>query len=361
MYKYIDIYKRSINVGDFVLCDVDLSHNDKTYTHIENTSLFQVCPDGILRDSNGDAPDCEFYLKTQDCFSHNMLEIHTLNNNVEKLKVYKIEILDNYLLSLWSNKRYNMHECIKNVASNTIDLGSDFLSNHKEIIELFGRELNSGDFVMYKFAKTKASYGLIFSNREVFNEVGGKETPEAVYKIINPTKEEKEIYNSLLNKYNSISKLSNLKLNKEEPKQFGFYLNKPKKKMYLYLENAMANVLEKRTNQVVSRPLKQPLVIEFDLKQTKSGKLFEKILNLENITESDIKSAYVSSVVSPVLLNGNLDLKFFIDNFGLLTMTKRTIPLSDLPKSSFSYYLCQAQMEKFILNDTENYILYLTF
>lgn len=314
MAKFKDIYKREVNVGDFVLCEYGEYNNS---LDIGYSVLCKLHSDGCFYDSNHTKIVCNEF----DEVKNKWLE------NISPKIIYKMDNLDVELLNLYNQGKYDRVEMFNKRASNVSQVSApceDWVLRTNGMRELFDRDLNIGDFVIYKLAKTKGYYGIVEGKNEVRTQTNAVENMNTVFKITSPNSEEIKIYKELVQKQKQLQKLNTLKKNTAPFERGNIYLNKTKKLMYLYIGDCSLiaqNSNEKRVHTSSN------MVLEFDLKNIKSGELFEKILKGENISMTDIQRAFNKS---PSF--SSIDFVFRKNQY------KRLKSLSDIPNTSL-YYL----------------------
>ena len=172
--KLKDIYKREVNYGDYVL--FNFSYCDELY----NKAIGLYTDKGI--------------------YISDLLNLDSLFSSLPSTVCYKIENpldlgLDlsdvNSLITLYYLKDLNYY-------SDIID---------KPIVDIFGRRLGLGDFVIYKTVGYKFHYGIVIDDKHVFTSKLIKERATIVYKVITPTELELEIYNDLKLEYQKLQNL----------------------------------------------------------------------------------------------------------------------------------------------------------
>lgn len=315
MSKFKDIYKREINVGDLVLCEFD---NYSNSLDIGYSALCKLYPDGCFYDSTNIKIVCKNYYEVKDI---------SLENLPPKI-IYKIDSLDTELFNLYNQGNYTKDEMFNNRISNVSQIEApcgDWVLRTNGMRELFDRELNIGDFVLYKLAKTKGYYGIVEGKNEVRTQTNAIDKMNTVFKITNPNSEEIKIYKELVQKQKQLQKLNILKKNIAPFERGNIYLNKTKKLMYLYVGDCslVAKSIEAEKVHKTSN-----IVLEFDLKNVKSGELFDEILKGKNVSIKDIQKAFNKSLA----VCSDMDTIFRKTNYNRLKN------LNNIPSTSL-YYL----------------------
>ena len=343
MLVFHDIYDRSLEPGDYVLCDRNyLNSVNQKNTIMRYVTYFKYSPDGLLRDAKGEIPD------------NALIKKNISNDEIITIPVYKIENIDEYLLDLFKNKKYSISESENN--SHIKNLNSD---NSINIRDIFGRKLGENDFVIYNLYNNRVGYGLIYGKNKVITKDGSKLLVSFVYKVENMTDKECVIYNNLKYVLECENKIDSLLYDFKELEPGDFYLNKSKDKMYLYLGDSWVNVLNIKTNKLLKSKINHPILIEFNLVKKKSKELLNKILQDKIITSNDL--SFISYGYRG-LYHVNTLQEEISNNFSYYCLPKdikdaETYDYNDI----FSYHLSRIEFNKINLFEKFGYSVYIIF
>lgn len=155
------------------------------------------------------------------------------------------------------------------------------------MIDIFGRTLNIGDFVMFKkknthFTKRGIEYGIVIDKNTILAYPEKIVKVKIVYKVEHMSEEELELYKSISSKYRDRQTNVIQNIGKKELELGGIYIKKNMVYVYLgkwiyrncgILENKLSKELLERSSKEVD------MYIRFDITKKKSWNLYNNILH----------------------------------------------------------------------------------
>lgn len=167
------------------------------------------------------------------------------------------EVDESILCKLLRTKELNKHfyayklesptdEEKKFLSFNTFENMDNLYQLRHNNLDIFGRPLYIGDFVIYDITSKGVKYGILVENKKVYCAEKGLVSPYHVYKVSNLSKEETDIYNDLKSLY-STRMMSILGYNKNH-KPGELYIHSGGKQFYLYLGKYKCILCQKPCN-----------------------------------------------------------------------------------------------------------------
>lgn len=169
--KYVDVYKRPVNDGDVVLC-LSVSSYTESSNSVLNCTLTTVGKE---------------WGHNEPCRVDGKVYCYKIEDPIVKQIAATFRTVD------WFD-RYR-------------DAGREFSGEYdgvvyNELLEMTGRPVKPGDFVIYDFQKTKANYGIIIDKNHVIVDTGAIKKLNYGLLLVNLTAKEQECKDKIAALYN---------------------------------------------------------------------------------------------------------------------------------------------------------------
>jgi len=263
--NYVEVYKRPVNAGDVVLC----LHNS-AYTSSTNSVL--NCT--LVTVGKG-------WMYNEPCSFEGKIYCYKIEDPIVKQMAANFNVMD------WFG-RYS-------------DAGREFSGEYdgvayNELVEMLGRTVKPGDFVIYDFQKTKANYGLVIDKNHVIVDTGAIKKLNYGLLLVNLNAKEQECKDKLSKLYNEYmhNKVSGKKLVGNSYTPGEVYLTIDGKNMVIYVGECGYTVEYKGVVTTTSPSNFNDLF----LKAPVSSKVSQKIRDTTANGKSNVKFSEVIKSIS---------------------------------------------------------------